>query len=96
MHALLTALAGLSPDQPAARLMIVLGGRDEVAPPALCQELLKRQGGDGVTVKLYPEARHGFDAEGLPPERRYPFGVIGYHAESSRAAWSEIEQFLRP
>jgi dienelactone hydrolase len=46
-------------------------------------------------VRLYPEARHGFDAEGLPPERRYAFGVIGYHAESARAAWTEIEHFLR-
>jgi dienelactone hydrolase len=56
-----------------------------------------------VQVRIYPEARHSFDASDLPPtapSRAFAGKTIGYHPEAARRAWGEIvtlfDRQLRP
>src|SRR4051812_44711571 len=65
---------GLSPD--------VTCGKDDVAYPTLCKPVI-----DGVPVErlriiTYAEARHGFDARGLPERADRP-GAPAYNAEAA-------------
>lgn len=75
-------------------VLVLLGGQDDIAPPGLCQELVRTVGsGYPVEVRTYPEARHSFDASDLPPtmpSRAFPGKTVGFHAEAARQAWAEV------
>lgn len=87
---------GLTPWMAKVPVLMLLGGLDEVTPAQECQGVVKRLAtGTPVEVRLYPEARHGFDADELPPMTTYPGGVIGHHPSSAAAARQEIERFLQ-
>jgi dienelactone hydrolase len=85
----------LEPWNPAVRVLMLLGGDDDMTPARLCQEAVKRVAAP-ATVKtvVYPGALHGFDVPDLPTKIRYGFGTIGYHPQAAAAARREIEQFL--
>ena len=54
-------------DRSAPPLLMLLGGQDDWTPAAPCQMLgeAAREAGRQVSVVLYPEARHAFDAANL-------------------------------
>jgi dienelactone hydrolase len=74
--------------------LVLLGGRDDIAPPRPCEDLVRSVGSESlVEMRLYPEARHSFDSSELPamaPSRAFPGKTIGYHAEATREAWNEV------
>lgn len=86
--------AGVGTWKTTVPVLLFLGGRDDIAPPGPCQDLVARVGpGRSVEVRLYPEARHSFDSSDLPataPSRAFAGKTIGYHAEAARQAWGEI------
>ena len=87
---------GRKPWTTAADVLVLLGGKDDVAPPALCREALAKSAApERIDQKMYAPALHAFDADELPAQTRYPFGIIGYHKESATVAWAEIDRFLR-
>src|SRR4029453_10211407 len=85
----------LEPWNPAVRVLMLLGGDDDMTPARLCQEAVKRVAAP-ATVKtvVYPGALHGFDVPDLPTKIRDGFRTIGYHPQAAAAARREIEQFL--
>jgi dienelactone hydrolase len=74
-------------------LLLILAGRDEIAPPAACQDLVRRGQGQPIEVRVYPDAYHSFDASDLAPSqpaRSFPGRTVGYHAEAAQRAWHEV------
>ena len=84
---------GLKPCKAPADVLVFFGGKDDVAPPERCRDVVTTSA--TVKVTTYPEALHGFDSDELPARTTYAFGVIGYHKESATAAWAEIDRFLK-
>jgi len=78
---------------PAISVLMLLGGMDGVALPALCERGVKGVPPDQLRVVLYPNARHGFDMRNLP--ERAEFGRLGYQAEAAKASWAAVLDFLR-
>jgi dienelactone hydrolase len=75
--------------------MVHLGAIDEVAPPALCDGIIKRAPPDRLRAITYPNARHAFDLRSLPERTQYQFGTIGYNAEAAQASWATTVAFLK-
>ena len=71
---------------------MLMGTKDEVALPALCDRVIKGMPNSSRAV-LYPNSRHGFDMRGLPD--RAEFGRLGYNAEAAKASWTTVLEFLR-
>ena len=74
-------------------VLMLLGGMDEVALPALCDRAMKGAPPNSLRTVLYPNARHGFDMRSLP--ERAEFGRLGYNAEAAKASWTAVLDFLR-
>jgi len=74
-------------------VLMLVGARDEVALPALCDPVVKGAPPNSLRITLYPDARHGFDMRSLP--ERAEFGRLGYHAEAAKASWTTVREFLR-
>ena len=74
-------------------VLMLLGGMDEVALPALCDRAMKGAPPDSLRSVLYPNARHGFDMRSLP--ERAEFGRLGYNADAAKASWSTVLAFLQ-
>ena len=74
-------------------VLMLMGAKDEVALPALCDPVVKGAPPGSLRVALYPDARHGFDMRSLP--ERAEFGRLGYHAEAAKASWTTVLDFLR-
>ena len=74
---------------------MLLGGKDDIAFPHLCEPVTKGVPLDHLQVITYPEARHGFDNRGLPERANPPHGSSGYNAEAAAAAWSTVHAFLQ-
>lgn len=86
--------SGLRPWKIKAPALVLLGGRDDIAPARPCEDLVRSVGPEyQVEVRLYPDARHSFDSSELPPvapSRAFAGKTIGYHAEAARQAWDEV------
>ena len=79
-----------------ADVLVIFGGRDDVAPPGYCRDALAGAAApERVATHTYAPALHAFDVDELPERASHPAGTIGYHKESARAAWIEIERFLK-
>jgi dienelactone hydrolase len=78
--------------------LMLLGGADDLAPASVCQDLVARlPDGHQVSVRVYPDGRHGFDIEGAPPILEIGGGqTLGYHEEAAREAWHDVVTFLVP
>jgi dienelactone hydrolase len=75
--------------------LILLGGLDDIAFPALCDAVVKGMPPDKLRTITYPNARHGFDMRGLPEGADLPSGSAGYNAEAANAAWAVVLDFLK-
>jgi len=67
---------GLLPWKTNVPTLLLLAGRDVIAPPAYCEDVVVRSAGR-VRIHTYAEARHAFDT---PDD---------FDAEAAREAWSE-------
>jgi dienelactone hydrolase len=75
--------------------LMLLGGLDDIAFPALCDAVTKGVPSERLQVINYPNARHGFDMRGLPERTDLPSGSPAYNAETDKAAWAVVLDFLR-
>ena len=75
--------------------LMLLGEKDDIAVPALCNAVAKGVPPDRLRVITYPTARHGFDMRGMPERADLPSGSPGYNAEADKAAWSAVRDFLK-
>jgi dienelactone hydrolase len=83
---------GLRPWRTTVPTLVLLAGRDDIAPPAYCEDLVGRSPGR-VQIHTFPEARHAFDMSDLPsvaPSPAFPRRTVGFDAEAAREAWSEV------
>lgn len=74
--------------------LMLLGGKDDVAYPALCQPVVDGVPSDRLRVITYPEARHGFDVEGSLERADQRPGAPVYDAEAAKASWTAAMDFL--
>jgi dienelactone hydrolase len=76
-------------------VLSLMGAQDEVAPPTACQQLFAQlPPGTPLEARIYPDARHAFDAAELPPYARFGSEIVGYNATAAAAAARDVEQFL--
>jgi dienelactone hydrolase len=73
--------------------LMLLGEKDDVAYPALCDPVVKNMPADRFRVITYPNARHGFDMRGLPEHNPSP-GTPAYNADAAKASWAAVVNFL--
>jgi dienelactone hydrolase len=73
--------------------LMLLGGADDIAAPALCNAVMKGMAPGKVNVITYPSARHGFDMRGLP-DTKAP-GAPVYEPDAAAASWAAVMEFLR-
>ncbi len=77
--------------------LMLLGGADDLAPAGECQDVVAQlPEGHQVSVRVYPDGRHGFDVEDAPPIVEIGGGNPVYDAEAAREAWQDIVAFLGP
>jgi dienelactone hydrolase len=85
-------------------LLVLLGEADNWTPPKPCIAFLEdaKTRGSPIELKLYPEARHVFDAPNLSlqerPTFRLPNGtvpIVGTHHEARADALQRVPDFLR-
>jgi dienelactone hydrolase len=85
---------GLRPWTATVPVLVLLAGRDDIAPPALCEEVVRALGPrHRVDVRRFADARHSFDMSDLPavaPSRAFPGRTTGYHSDAARQAWTEV------
>ena len=75
-------------------VLILFGGEDTVAPPALCESLFTGDVSKHIKIEEYPDAHHAFNFYTLPPRTEYQFGTIGYNKEATEKAWAALMKFL--
>ena len=85
---------GAAPWSAAVVGLMLLGGKDDVAYPALCNPVVDGVPADRLRVITYPEARHGFDVRGLSEQANVP-GTPGYNANAAKASWAAVMDFLQ-
>jgi len=75
--------------------LILMGERDEWAPPRACEAMMARRNGLGAAMRLivYPDAYHDFNLK-LAPRRHYGYH-LEYDAAADQAAWRETMALLR-
>jgi len=74
--------------------LMLLGGKDDVAYPALCKPVMDGVPAERLRVVTYPDARHGFDNRGFP-EHAEQSGAPVYDAEAADASWTALLAFLK-
>ncbi len=86
-----------SPWEVDVAVLILFGAKDHVVPPALCESLLSRvPARERVKFLVYPDAQHSFDHADLPAARQRALSSrLGYNEKAAKAAWQEVERFLR-
>jgi dienelactone hydrolase len=75
--------------------LMLRGGMDDIAFPALCDTVVKQMTPDKLRTITYPNARHGFDMRGFPEHTDLPSGSPAYSAEAAKASWSAVLEFLK-
>lgn len=83
-------------------LLILTGESDDVTPPDPIREMVSKTASPLVSLHIYPNARHGFDVASIPTPRTVrllplvgPSATFGFDADASRAAETELSQFLQ-
>lgn len=86
-------------------LLLLLGEKDDWTPPgrciALAEQVVKAQPQADLTLRVYPDAHHGFDSarpvrlRADVPNGVNPAGVhVGGHPEARAAALAEFDRFV--
>jgi dienelactone hydrolase len=75
--------------------LMLLGGIDDIASPALCNAVTKGVPPERLRMINYDNARHGFDMRGFPEHADRPSGAPGYNAEAAKASWAAVIDFLK-
>jgi dienelactone hydrolase len=86
---------GAAPWTTTATGLMLLGGIDDVAPPALCTAVAKGVAPEKLRMITYANARHGFDMRGFPEHADRPSGTPEYNAEAAKASWEAVIDFLK-
>jgi dienelactone hydrolase len=86
---------GAAPWSAAVTGLMLLGERDDIAFPDLCNAVGKAMPAERLRMIIYPGARHGFDMRGFPDGDRQPPGAPGYNADAAVASWAAVLEFLR-
>ena len=73
--------------------LMLLGAKDDIAVPALCERVAKDVPPERLRLIIYTDARHGFDTPGFPTDG--PSGAPAYNAEAAQASWTAVMQFLK-
>jgi dienelactone hydrolase len=94
IHAGLQLTAPEPPVPVRARVLILTGGADPMAPPERVQAAEKQLTAAGASVKVvtFPNAKHGFtnvdaDKAGVPS--------LGYDADADQKSFAEMQAFLK-
>ena len=74
---------------------MLLGGKDDVAYPALCKPVIDGVRADRLHVVTYPEAHHGFDMRGFSDRADPSPGSPVYNAAAADASWAAVLDFLK-
>ena len=101
--ALYPACPGPLPAQDAPPLLMLLGGQDDWTPAEPCQKLAEaaREAGRAVSIVVYPDARHSFDAAHLrgrvfvPVARGGKGATVEYNPRAHEDAEKQVKQFLQ-
>ena len=73
--------------------LMLLGAKDDIAPPELCNPASKGVPPEKLRVVTYPDARHGFDMRGFPENALS--GAPAYNAEAAETSWAAVIEFLK-
>lgn len=76
-------------------VLVLVGRMDNLTPLKDCNNLFRGLPSDRVTIRVYDDAHHCFDNDGLPVETLYYSGTIGYNEAAAKSAWLEVTKFLR-
>lgn len=87
---------GPMPWRVALPVLFLLGDADDIAPPSLCANVIEGvRSKELVTVRRYPDARHGFDNDDAPEVVATARGTtVGFNAKAARASWEELLRFI--
>lgn len=80
-----------------ARILVLNGADDPMAPAKTVDEFKKEMDNAGVNYKVinYPGAKHGFtnpDADKFGEQFKMP---LAYNAEADKSSWNELDKFLK-
>ena len=76
--------------------MMLLGGIDDIAFPALCDAAIRGMQPDQPRTVTYVNAPlRGFDMRGFWVRADQPSGSLFYNAEAAKASWSGVTDFLK-
>ncbi len=73
--------------------LVLFGEADNVVPIEFCDKIFSAS--KTLTLRKYPGVHHGFDNPKNDPPRQYRFGTLGYSEPAKKAAWAELEKFLK-
>ena len=77
-----------------APLLTLIGEKDDWTPASRCKETLsKAKSTYDIDLKIYPEAYHWFDLEGIDQELLGH--TLRYNADATSDAVTKVQQFLR-
>jgi dienelactone hydrolase len=77
-------------------VLVLCGAKDTIAPPSKFENLLSKVPvRQNVKYFVYPEAYHYFYNSSLPAQMSLFLGTVGYNENAAKAAWGEVERFLR-
>ena len=77
---------------------MLFGGLDGMTPAESCQQIVRQfRKPTDVQVRVYPDARHGFNLAHLPqtPPTGQPNWTPAYHPAAAKVAWEDAADFLR-
>jgi dienelactone hydrolase len=79
---------GAPPWSGSATGLMLLGAKDDIAIPTICERVAKDVPPERLHLIIYPDARHGFDMRGFPTDA--PSGAPAYNAEATKASWAAV------
>ena len=76
-----------------APLLTLIGAKDDWTPASRCEETFSKAKSDcEVDLKVYPEAYHWFDLEGI--DQQLLRQTLRYNADAASDAVMKVQQFL--
>ena len=88
---------GVSPPRARAEVLMLFGALDGMTPAESCQQIVRQfPKATDVLLRVYPDARHGFNLAHLPqtPAAGKPSWTPASHPAAAKAAWEDAANFL--